>query len=59
MRSKVQAEDWRLPNLLPTPHIAGWTSDLVQHHLEPLIEDLRRLACGKQQRNIANLEVKG
>jgi D-3-phosphoglycerate dehydrogenase / 2-oxoglutarate reductase len=48
-----------LANVLPTPHIAGWTKDLVRHHSEPLIEDLRRLASGQRPRNIANPEAMG
>lgn len=45
------------PNVLPTPHIAAWTSDLARHHSRSLIDDIQRIRAGYLPLSIANPEV--
>lgn len=41
-----------LPNVIMTPHIAGWTVETFQHRWASIDENLRRLAAGKPLINV-------
>jgi phosphoglycerate dehydrogenase-like enzyme len=41
-----------LPNVVMTPHIAGWTSGTVERRWRDIIANLKRLARGEPLANI-------
>jgi phosphoglycerate dehydrogenase-like enzyme len=45
---------WRLPNVILTPHVAGYAPCIAQRHLEVLLENIRRFTAGERLRNVVN-----
>jgi phosphoglycerate dehydrogenase-like enzyme len=45
---------WRLPNVILTPHVAGYAPCIAQRHLELLLENIRRFTAGERLRNVVN-----
>jgi phosphoglycerate dehydrogenase-like enzyme len=41
-----------LPNLLMTPHVAGWTEGMLAARAGLIAENIRRLACGEPLLNL-------
>lgn len=42
------------PAVLPTPHIAGWTKEIREHHSRSLIGELNRIAGGAAPSQVSN-----
>lgn len=47
---------WRMPNVLITPHMAGYSPLIAGRHLELLLDNLRRFAHGQPLRNVVSKE---
>lgn len=45
---------WRLPNVIITPHVAGYATCIAERHLEVLLDNLRRFVSGQPLRNVVN-----
>ncbi|MBW3600574.1 MAG: D-2-hydroxyacid dehydrogenase [Planctomycetes bacterium] len=45
---------WRLPNVILTPHVAGYATCIADRHLEVLLDNIRRFAAGEPLRNVVN-----
>ncbi|MBM3998566.1 MAG: D-2-hydroxyacid dehydrogenase [Planctomycetes bacterium] len=43
---------WRFPNVILTPHIAGYSPRVPERHLETLVDNVRRFALGQPLRNV-------
>jgi len=41
-----------LPNVLMTPHVAGWTDGMVDIRARLIAENIRRVACGVTPLNL-------
>jgi phosphoglycerate dehydrogenase-like enzyme len=41
-----------LPNVLMTPHIAGWTEGMLEARTRLIAENIRRIACGEPPLNL-------
>jgi phosphoglycerate dehydrogenase-like enzyme len=41
-----------LPNVLMTPHIAGWTEGMLEARARLIAENIRRIACGETPLNL-------
>jgi phosphoglycerate dehydrogenase-like enzyme len=41
-----------LPNVLMTPHVAGWTDGMLDARAKLIAENIRRLACGETPLNL-------
>jgi phosphoglycerate dehydrogenase-like enzyme len=42
---------WQLPNVILTPHIAGYSPQIPKRHLGLLLDNVRRFATGQPLRN--------
>jgi phosphoglycerate dehydrogenase-like enzyme len=47
---------WRMPNVILTPHVAGFAPCIAERHLEVLLDNLRRFQRGEPLRNVADKE---
>jgi phosphoglycerate dehydrogenase-like enzyme len=45
---------WRFPNVILTPHIAGYSPRIAERHLAVLLENTRRFAAGEPLKNVVN-----
>jgi phosphoglycerate dehydrogenase-like enzyme len=45
---------WRMPNVIITPHIAGYAPCIAERHLEVLLDNIRRFVAGQPLRNVAD-----
>jgi phosphoglycerate dehydrogenase-like enzyme len=45
---------WRMPNVILTPHVAGFAPQIAGRHLEVLLDNLRRFQDGRPLRNVAD-----
>jgi phosphoglycerate dehydrogenase-like enzyme len=45
---------WRLPNVIVTPHVAGFAPRIAERHLAVLLDNLRRFQRGEPLRNVAD-----
>lgn len=43
---------WRLPNVLITPHVAGYSPRIAARHAEVLLDNVRRFLRGEALRNV-------
>ena len=41
-----------LPNVLMTPHVAGWTDGMLDTRAKLIAENIRRVACGETPLNL-------
>jgi phosphoglycerate dehydrogenase-like enzyme len=45
---------WKFPNVILTPHVAGYSSRIAERHLAVLLDNIRRFVKGDELRNVAN-----
>jgi phosphoglycerate dehydrogenase-like enzyme len=45
---------WRLPNVIITPHVAGYATCIAERHLEVLLDNIRRFTAGEPLRNVVD-----
>jgi phosphoglycerate dehydrogenase-like enzyme len=45
---------WRFPNVILTPHVAGYSPRIADRHLELLVENVRRFAAGEPLLNVVD-----
>jgi phosphoglycerate dehydrogenase-like enzyme len=45
---------WKLPNVIITPHVAGYSPRIAERHLSVLLDNLRRFAAGQPLNNVVN-----
>ncbi len=45
---------WDFPNIILTPHTAGYSPVIARRHLETLVENVRRFARGESLKNVAD-----
>lgn len=45
---------WRLENVILTPHVAGHSPAIAERHLNVLLENARRFACGEPLENVVD-----
>jgi phosphoglycerate dehydrogenase-like enzyme len=45
---------WDLPNVILTPHVAGYSPRIAERHLGVLVENLRRFMAGEPLLNVVN-----
>lgn len=45
---------WRMPNVILTPHVAGYAECIAERHLNVLLENLRRFVAGKPLQNVVD-----
>jgi phosphoglycerate dehydrogenase-like enzyme len=45
---------WQMPNVILTPHVAGFAPCIAGRHLEVLLDNLRRFQAGEPLRNVAD-----
>jgi phosphoglycerate dehydrogenase-like enzyme len=43
---------WRFPNVILTPHVAGYSPRIAERHLEVLLDNIRRFVRGEPLRNV-------
>jgi phosphoglycerate dehydrogenase-like enzyme len=48
---------WTLPNVILTPHTAGYSPVIAQRHLETLCDNVRRFVRGAPLRNVVDKEL--
>jgi phosphoglycerate dehydrogenase-like enzyme len=48
---------WKFPNVILTPHVAGYSPRIAERHLALLLENLRRFVQGQPLRNLVNKEM--
>lgn len=44
---------WDMPNVILTPHVAGYSPRIAERHLAVLLDNVRRFAAGDPLRNVA------
>lgn len=47
---------WKFPQVILTPHIAGYSPRIAARHLEVLLDNIRRFAAGEPLRNVVKKE---
>lgn len=45
---------WRKPNVIITPHVAGYSPRIAERHLAVLLDNARRFAAGEPLRNVVD-----
>jgi phosphoglycerate dehydrogenase-like enzyme len=45
---------WRMPNVIITPHVAGYAPCIAERHLEVLLDNIRRFVTGQPLRNVVD-----
>jgi phosphoglycerate dehydrogenase-like enzyme len=45
---------WKFPNVILTPHVAGYSPKIAERHLAVLLDNIRRFVGGEPLRNVAN-----
>jgi phosphoglycerate dehydrogenase-like enzyme len=45
---------WGFPNVILTPHVAGYSPRIAERHLEVLLENVRRFVAGQPLMNVVN-----
>lgn len=45
---------WRMPNVILTPHVAGYSPRIAERHLGVLLENIRRFRHGEPLQNVVN-----
>jgi len=45
---------WRFPNVILTPHVAGYSPRIAERHLALLLDNIRRFVRGDELRNVVN-----
>ncbi len=45
---------WKFPNVILTPHVAGYSPKIAERHLAVLLDNIRRFVNGEPLRNVAN-----
>jgi phosphoglycerate dehydrogenase-like enzyme len=45
---------WDFPNVILTPHTAGYSTVIAARHLAALVDNVRRFACGEAVKNVVN-----
>jgi phosphoglycerate dehydrogenase-like enzyme len=45
---------WKLPNVILTPHVAGYSPRIAERHLAVVVENVRRFASGEPLMNVVN-----
>jgi len=45
---------WKMPNVILTPHVAGYSPRIPERHLATLLENVSRFARGKEMINVVN-----
>lgn len=45
---------WRLPNVILTPHVAGYAACIAERHLNVLLENLGRFVAGQPLQNVVD-----
>jgi phosphoglycerate dehydrogenase-like enzyme len=45
---------WKRPNVILTPHIAGYSPRIAERHLEVLLDNVRRFVKGDELRNVVD-----
>jgi phosphoglycerate dehydrogenase-like enzyme len=42
---------WKMPNVIITPHVAGYSPKIAERHLALLLDNIRRFVGGEELRN--------
>ena len=45
---------WGFPNVILTPHVAGYSPRIAERHLAVLVENVRRFAAGEPLLNVVD-----
>ena len=45
---------WDFPNVIITPHTAGYSTAIAGRHLAALVDNVRRFAAGEPLRNVVD-----
>jgi phosphoglycerate dehydrogenase-like enzyme len=45
---------WEFPNVILTPHVAGYSPRIAERHLGVLVENARRFAAGESLLNVVD-----
>jgi phosphoglycerate dehydrogenase-like enzyme len=45
---------WRLPNVILTPHVAGYSPRIAERHLQVVLDNVRRFSSGQPLRNVVD-----
>lgn len=48
---------WRMPNVIITPHVAGYSPRIAQRHLSVLLENIERFLAGRELKNVTNKKL--
>ncbi len=45
---------WRMENVLITPHVAGYSTEIAERHLQVLLDNVQQFERGETLRNVVN-----
>jgi len=45
---------WRMPNVIITPHVAGYSTRVAARHLQLLLDNVARFVRGEPLRNVVD-----
>ncbi len=48
---------WKLPNVILTPHVAGYSPSIAERHLAVLLENVRRFTLGEPLKNVVDKQL--